>query len=49
MRDLPDAGQGWTITYACFAPGGFTDAVRQLMEARHGLCIDLEMLDRGLP
>jgi AAA+ ATPase superfamily predicted ATPase len=49
MRDLPDAGQGWTSTYACFARGGFTDAARQLMETHQGWCIDLEMLDRGLP
>jgi hypothetical protein len=49
MRDLPDAGQGWTITYTCFARGGFTDAARQRMEAHQGWCIDLEMLARGLP
>jgi AAA+ ATPase superfamily predicted ATPase len=49
LRDLPNAGQGWTITYACFARGGFTDAARQLMDAHQGLCVDLEMLDRDLP
>jgi len=49
LRDVPDAGQGWTITYACFARGGFTDAARQRMEAHQGWCIDLEMLARGLP
>jgi hypothetical protein len=49
LRDLPNAGQGWTTTYACFARGGFTDAARQLMDAHHGLCVDLEMLDRDLP
>jgi uncharacterized protein len=49
LRDLPNAGQGWTITYACFARGGFTDAARQLMDAHQGMCVDLEMLDRDLP
>ncbi|HEU5103700.1 MAG TPA: DUF234 domain-containing protein [Roseiflexaceae bacterium] len=49
LRELPDAGQGWMITYACFARGGFTDAARQLMDTHQGLCVDLEMLDRGLP
>lgn len=49
LRDLPNAGQGWTITYACFARGGFTDAARQLMDAHQGVCVDLEMLDRDLP
>ena len=49
LRDLPDQGQGWTVIYACFARGGFTDAARQFMDTHQGICVDLEMLDRDLP
>ena len=49
LRDLPDQGQGWTVTYACFTRGGFTDAARQFIDTHHGIYVDLEMLDRDLP
>jgi len=49
LRDLPDHGRDWIVTYACFARGGFTDAARQLMDAHQGVCVDLDMLDRELP
>jgi len=48
LRDLPNAGQAWTITYACFARR-FIDAARQLIDAHQGYCVDMEMLNRDLP
>jgi hypothetical protein len=48
-RTLPEQGRDWVVTYACFGRGGFTPAARQLMDARQGICVDLEMLDRDLP
>lgn len=49
VRDLPEQGQGWRVTYACFARAGFTDAAQQLMGTQQGLCVDLAMLERALP
>jgi uncharacterized protein len=49
LRDLPAGGQGWAVTYACFARGGFTDAARELMDEHGGYCVDMDMLDRDLP
>jgi len=49
LRDLPEGGQNWSVTYACFARGGFTDAARQLMDAHHGICVSPETLDSDLP
>jgi len=48
MRDMPDAGEGWTIYYAFFARAGFTDAARSLAEAHGALLVDLDRLDRDL-
>lgn len=48
MQDLPSQGQGWRVTYSCFARRGFTDAARQEMDRHQGMCVDLEMLERGL-
>lgn len=49
LRDLPDQGRDWAVTYACFGRAGFTPAAQQLMDQHQGICVDLEMLDRDLP
>jgi hypothetical protein len=49
LRDLPDQGRDWAVTYACFGRAGFTPAARQFMDEHQGICVDLEMLDRDLP
>ncbi len=49
LRHMPEQGQGWRVTYACFARAGFTEAARQLMDIHQGLCVDLAMLERDLP
>jgi uncharacterized protein len=49
LRDLPEGGRDWRVSYACFARGGFTAAARQLRDEHHGYCVDLDMLDRDLP
>lgn len=48
VQELPDAGAGWTVRYACFARRGLTEAARQLLAQHHGLAVDAEQLDRDL-
>lgn len=48
LRDLPDAGEGWTVHYAFFARRGFTPAARTEAETHSALLVDLEQLDRDL-
>jgi len=44
-RDLPDEGAGWKFHHALFARAGFTEAaLAELVEANHGLAIDLPTL-----
>ncbi len=48
QNDLPHEGEGWAIHYALFSRMGFTEAAVAEMQARNGLLVDLQMLDRGL-
>ena len=48
LRDLPGAGEGWTVHYAFFARAGFTGAARALAQPCNALLIDLERQDRDL-
>ncbi len=48
VRDLPDAGVGWTVHYAAFSRSGFTKSAKVEMGKRKGLLLDLERLDVDL-
>lgn len=48
LRDLPDAGEGWTVHYGFFARASFTDAARSLAQAHGAVLVDLAMLDQDL-
>ncbi|HEX6384717.1 MAG TPA: DUF234 domain-containing protein [Anaerolineae bacterium] len=48
LAALPDEGEGWRITYACFSRAGFTEAARELAGEHDALLVDLPLLDQGL-
>ena len=48
LRDLPEAGDGWTVHYAFFARAGFTDAACSLAQTHGALLVDLDRLDQDL-
>jgi len=48
LKDLPDSGEGWDVSYAFFARTGFTDAARAEARARSAWLVDLATLDRDL-
>ena len=46
-QSLPN-GDDWSLHYAIFARGGFTEAAMTELTARQGLAVDLVTLDEGL-
>jgi uncharacterized protein len=48
LRELPDAGAGWTVRHALFARAGLTDAACSFAEERGMIVADLAVLDRNL-
>jgi hypothetical protein len=48
LKDLPDAGEGWTVYYAFFARAGFTDPARDEARRVGAYLVDLETLDADL-
>lgn len=48
LRDLPDAGQGWHVSYAFFARSGFTVAAQQEARRHGALLLDATQLDSDL-
>jgi len=48
LKELPDSGEGWNVSYAFFARTGFTDAARAEARAHSAWLVDLATLDRDL-
>ncbi len=48
LAELPQGGQGWTVTHAIFARAGLTGAAAQELAAHQGLAVDLQRLMRDL-
>jgi hypothetical protein len=48
LRDLPDGGQGWIVSYALFGRAGFTPAAVAEAALVGALLVDAERLDREL-
>jgi uncharacterized protein len=48
LQDLPQGGQGWTVTYALFARAGLTEAASQELAAHQGIAVDLRRLMHDL-
>jgi hypothetical protein len=48
LRDLPDSGEGWDVSYAFFARTGFTDAAHAVAKAHNAWLVDLATLDHDL-
>lgn len=46
--DLPEQGEGWTISYALFARAGFTPAAAAELRSHQGLAVNLAALDQDL-
>lgn len=49
LAELPQSGQGWTVTYALFARAGLTEAASQELVAHQGIAVDLHQLMHDLP
>jgi hypothetical protein len=48
LAELPQGGQGWTVTYALFARAGLTAAAEQELAAHGGLAVNLHRLMHDL-
>lgn len=48
LAELPQGGQGWSVTHAIFARAGLTEAAAQELAAHQGLAVDLHRLMRDL-
>lgn len=48
LQELPQGGQGWSVTYALFARAGLTEPAAQELAAHGGLVVDLHRLMRDL-
>lgn len=48
LQELPQGGQGWTVTYALFARAGLTEAASQELAAHQGIAVDLRRLMHDL-
>jgi len=48
LAELPQGGQGWSVTHAIFARAGLTEAAAQELTAHQGLAIDLHRLMHDL-
>lgn len=48
LAELPQGGQGWSVTHAIFARVGLTEAAAQELAAHQGLAVDLHRLMRDL-
>lgn len=48
IRELPEAGEGWSIHHVVFSRSGFTKAATVELEHHAGMAVDLRRLDREL-
>lgn len=48
LQQLPDAGEGWQLSYAFFARRGFTEAAQSLAQQHQAYLIDLATLTEDL-
>ncbi len=48
LRELPNQGEGWRVSYALFTRAGASEAVRQEIAAHGGLVVDLPRLMQDL-
>ena len=48
LAELPNGGNGWTVTHALFARRGFTKAALDTLKDQGGFCVDVDQLDQML-